>query len=143
MRATPPRRCVWPNRRLERGSLTDIRLTAELPGLARARLADLTAALGVELLSHGARRAEPPAAVGPAPPGAKGDAIAWGELIVSIAGGLPAFVAFVRSWTGDHRGSRIRLEIDGDVLVVEGGSDAERERLAQAWLERHAAPKAG
>ena len=34
-----------------------------------------------------------------APPGAKGAALDWAQLVVSLAGTLPALVAAVRSWT--------------------------------------------
>jgi hypothetical protein len=32
----------------------------------------------------------------------------------------------------------VRLELDGDVLELTGASDDERQRLVDAWIERHA-----
>jgi hypothetical protein len=33
----------------------------------------------------------------------------------------------------------VRIELDGDVLELTAASDEERERLVDAWIERHAA----
>jgi hypothetical protein len=73
----------------------------------------------------------------PAVPGAKGDAFAWAELIVTLSGSLPVLVGAVRSWVNRNRDCNVTLEIDGDRLVLEGVNSEQQLELANAWLERH------
>jgi hypothetical protein len=72
-----------------------------------------------------------------APPGAKGSAVEWAQLVVTFAGSLPALVATVRSWQGRHPRSSITLEIDGDRLTLSDLSASERSELISAWMRRH------
>lgn len=72
-----------------------------------------------------------------APQGAKGGALAWAELVVTLAGTLPPFLAAVLGWTQRHPGASITLEIDGDKLTLDEASDEERRALVEAFLDRH------
>jgi hypothetical protein len=68
------------------------------------------------------------------------EALVLGAFVVRLARTsetLSSLVRTVRAWLGDHRDRRIRIELDGDVLELSGASDAERERLVNAWIERH------
>jgi len=56
------------------------------------------------------------------------------------SGGLTALVTALRAWLGrGHVVPRtVRLEIDGDCIVLEGADTDERERLLRVFLDRHA-----
>ena len=43
----------------------------------------------------------------------------------------------IRGWLGGDTDRRVRIEIGGDVLELTGSSDAERQRIVDAWIERH------
>jgi hypothetical protein len=72
-----------------------------------------------------------------APEGAKGGALAWAELIVTLAGTVPSFLPAFLGWARRHPGASITLEIDGDKLTVDNASESERRRLVEAFLARH------
>jgi hypothetical protein len=83
---------------------------------------------------------------GAPPPGAKGvDAAAVDALVVAVgtaAQGLAAVVSLAQGWR--RRGSRtrkVRLEIDGDVLVLEGEPDPAQDRLIAEFMKRRAKRK--
>jgi hypothetical protein len=82
-----------------------------------------------------------PATGGPAPEGARAiEALVAGALVVRFVRStesLASLVRTVRGWLGPHSDRRVRLELDGDVLELTGASDAERQRLVDAWIERH------
>jgi hypothetical protein len=71
------------------------------------------------------------------PAGAKGSAFEWAQLVVTLAGSLPAMVAMLRSWLGRHPQASITLEIDGDRLTLSDPSASERSELIPAWMMRH------
>lgn len=76
------------------------------------------------------------------PPGTRGvDVAALSSLAIAVlgSGGLTALVATLRGWLGRERGTArtVRLEIDGDVIVLSGGSSAEEQRLLDLFLRRH------
>jgi hypothetical protein len=85
-----------------------------------------------ELDAYDVRR--PPAS---APPGAKGDALEWAELVVSVAGTLPPLLGAVQSWLGRRRGASVTLEVDGDRLTLADPSPDERRELIETWTRRH------
>jgi hypothetical protein len=126
-----------PRRPLPSRSMTEIRLhvggyadsdheeRAELAWSLQQELRDLD----VDDVSH-ARAKE-------LPPGAKGSALEWAQLVVTLAGSLPALVATVRSWLGRHPRSSITLEINGDRLTLNDVSASERSELIAAWMRRH------
>lgn len=70
-------------------------------------------------------------------PGAKGDPLAWAELVITGAGSLPALIGAVRSWVNRNSNCNVTLELDGDRLVLEGVGSEEQLELANAWLKRH------
>lgn len=71
-----------------------------------------------------------------APPGAKGAALDWAQVIVTMSGSLPPLIALVRSFSRRNRDCGVVLEAEGDTLRLEGGSEDERRQLAEAWLAR-------
>lgn len=72
-----------------------------------------------------------------APAGAKGDAVAWAELLVSLSGSLPALVGAIQSWRSRQRGATITIELAGDRLTLSDTAPAERNALVESWLARH------
>jgi len=72
-----------------------------------------------------------------APAGAKGVALEWAQLLVTLAGTVPGLVAVVRGWQVRHPHSSVTLEIDGDRVTLSDGSSAEGRALLEAWLQRH------
>jgi hypothetical protein len=71
------------------------------------------------------------------PAGAKGSALEWAQLVVTLGGSLPALIAAVRGWLGRHPGASITLEIDGDRLTLSDPSQSERRELIDTWVQRH------
>jgi hypothetical protein len=100
----------------------------------------LARSLRAELLELDVETVEPVSEA--APDGSRAvDALVVGALVVRLvrnAAALGAVVRTVRGWVGPQGDRRVRLEIDGDVLELSGASDDERERLVNAWIERHA-----
>jgi hypothetical protein len=72
------------------------------------------------------------------PEGAKGTAVEWAELVVSLAGTLPPLMAALRAWLGRHPGAEITLEVDGDRLTLSDATAGERCELLESWMARHA-----
>jgi hypothetical protein len=110
------------------------------PGADEDELERLAHSLRTELLELDVDAVEP-ASAGPAPDDARAvEAIMLGALIVKVgrsSEALSALVRTVRGWLGDGE-RRVRIELDGDVLEVSGVSTDERQRLVDAWIERHA-----
>ena len=78
----------------------------------------------------------------PAPDGTRGLGPAEiSALSVAIlgSGGLTGLLASLREWLGrGHAAPRtVRLEIDGDVIVLEDADAAERSELLRTFLGRH------
>ena len=116
----------------------ELRLVVDHADLDTEQLADLTEQLRQEVDESGlgeARRT----AESPGPEGAKGDALAWTELLLTFTGGLPALVALIRSWTQSDQGRKVKLELAGDTLELSGLSSAEQEHLVTDWVNRHQA----
>ena len=81
---------------------------------------------------------------GPAPPpGARGDALSLGALLVSIvdSAALAAVVRQVVGWLGGGtpQTRKVRLQLGDDVLELEGASGEEQTQLVSAFLARHQA----
>ena len=110
------------------------------PGVDDDELERLARSLRAELLELDVDSVEP-AATGPAPDGARAvEAVMIGALVVRLARdseALSSLVHTVRGWLGAHADRRVRIELDGDVLELAGASDEERQRLVDAWIERH------
>jgi hypothetical protein len=71
------------------------------------------------------------------PPGAKGGALEWAQLVVGFAGTVPPLIMALQGWLGRHPRASITLEIGGDKLRLDEASPADRERLLEAFLARH------
>ena len=97
--------------------------------------ADLAAGLHEELAGNVADDVSHPS-IRP-PPGAKGGALEWAQLLITMAGTLPPLIMAVQGWLGRHRGAAVTLEIDGDTLTLGEASDAEQRRLVETFLRRH------
>jgi Effector Associated Constant Component 1 len=102
---------------------SDAEERADLAARLREEIAD-----GVEDVSHPSLQP---------PPGAKGSALEWAQLLVTMAGTLPPLIMAVQGWLGRHRGAAVTVEIDGDTLTLGNASDAEQRRLVEAFLARH------
>ena len=50
---------------------------------------------------------------------------------------LSAVVEAIKSWIGRANGRTARLEIDGDVLDVQGLSSSQQKLLIEQWIARH------
>jgi hypothetical protein len=109
------------------------------PGADEDELERLARNLRTELLELDVETVEP-AAAGPAPDDARAvEALLLGALVVKVgrsSEALSSLVHTVRGWLGDSD-RRVRIELDGDVLEVSGVSSEERQRLVDAWIERH------
>lgn len=110
------------------------------PGADEDELERLARSLRAELLQLDVDAVEP-AATGPVPEGARAvEALVAGALVVRLArnsDALSSFVHAVRGWLGANAERRVRIELDGDVLELTGASDDERQRLVDAWIDRH------
>jgi hypothetical protein len=101
-----------------------------------AQPAELTARLARELRALDLDRIEHPEAA-PLPLNARGSALEWAQLAVTLVGALPPFVATVMAFVRRNPGTRVTVEIDGDALTIAGGRTDEQLRLARAWLDRN------
>ncbi|MGW4890985.1 hypothetical protein ACWEQL_01760 [Kitasatospora sp. NPDC004240] len=85
-----------------------------------------------------------PLPAGEAPPGTRGvDIQSVGALLVGLSetgGVLRSVVAAVRQWMArGHDGARsVRMEIGGDVLEISEVDAADRDRLIELFIARHA-----
>jgi hypothetical protein len=106
-----------------------------LPDSDDEERAELAGRLRDELLEQGVEEVAHPETH--APEGAKGAALEWAQLVVSLTGSLGPLVAALRGWSGRHPDAAITLEIDGDEITLDKASPADRERLVEAFLARH------
>jgi membrane-associated two-gene conflict system component 1 (EACC1) len=118
--------------------VTDIVLhVAGYPDSDDEERANLAWRLRDELFAQGIDSVGSPSV--PPPPGAKGAAFEWAQLVVSVAGSAPAMIAALQGWLGRHPDAAVSLEIDGDTLTLGEASPEERRRLMETFLERHGA----
>ncbi|MFK4082601.1 hypothetical protein ACI2LF_00715 [Kribbella sp. NPDC020789] len=116
--------------------MTDLKLLIAEPGIDDEILADRAQVVRRELLETeiGDVRLD---RSGPVPVGAKGDPMAVGALIVSLAGtaGATAFVTgslrVLRAWIERRAGRVVIIERDGRRVELRGGSVHEDERLVR------------
>ncbi len=103
-------------------------------------LAKLAAQLRKQLLELDIERADP-ATAGPAPPGTRsGELLMAGALIVVLTQSSDLFTALVervQSWISLDRQRSVKLEIDGDVLEINGIARKDQRELIQHWINRH------
>jgi Effector Associated Constant Component 1 len=117
--------------------VTDVRLyVAGYPDSDEKERAELAGRLRAELLARDVPDVRHPA--GQSPTDAKGTALEWSQLVVALAGSLPALVAVVRGWLDRHPGAEITVEIDDDRITLTVPSRRERRELLDAWMRRHA-----
>jgi hypothetical protein len=117
--------------------MTDVRVhVGGYPDSDDEERADLASRLRADLQDHDLEVSHPDAQ---APPGAKGGAFEWAELVVTVAGSMQGMTAGVQGWLGRHKGATVSLEIDGDKLTLEAASPADQRRLLESFLARHAA----
>jgi hypothetical protein len=104
-------------------------------------LAELAVYLREQLLELDIESADPTTA-GPAPPGTRaGEIFVAGALTVMLAQSSGLFTALidrVQSWVSPVGGRSVKLEIDGDVLEVNGITGRDQRELIKAWIDRHA-----
>jgi hypothetical protein len=106
-----------------------------------AELDQLVHRLRTELGSTDVESVEPISS-GEVPPGAKGaDPASIGALLVTLsaAGGVfSLLIETARDWLGRQAAAdNISVTIDGDTLVLEKSSEAERSALVEAYIRRH------
>lgn len=104
----------------------------ELAGRLRAELLELDVA-GVEFAGGGA-----------APAGSKADAVTLATILLTLgaSGGVfTTVVGAVRDWLlrQPDPGVVVDVTIDGDSFRIEGATTDERQRLLDAFVERHRA----
>jgi hypothetical protein len=79
--------------------------------------------------------------VGEAPEGTRAlDVLALGTLVVKLvqsAQPLRDVVQTVRRWLGNQQESTVRIEMDGDSIELSSVSSVEKDKLINAWIERH------
>ena len=119
----------------------DLELSVDAgPGADADELEQLARSLRAELLELDVDAVEPVAS-GPAPDDARAiEALMVGALAVRLARDsetLSSLMRTVRGWLAADPERRVRIELDGDVLELTGSSDDERQRLVDAWIERH------
>ena len=81
-----------------------------------------------------------PYSSGEAPPGSKAGAAMVAGAVLATVGGLPlsSVLAHVVQWLRSGLSKRtVRVEINGDVLVLDGVNDETQQQLMREWLDRH------
>lgn len=117
--------------------MTDVRVdVAGYPDSDDEERADLAGRLRADLEAVDVEVAHPEAE---APAGSKGAGLEWAQLVVTLAGTVPAMVAALQGWLGRHHGATVSLEIDGDKLTLADASEADQRRLVETFLARHGA----
>jgi hypothetical protein len=126
----------------------ELHLQISEEGADAERLATLTGYLRAELLQLDVEDVTVPQ-TGEPPPGARVVAVAAiGALLVALgqsAEGLRSVVSAIRNWLRRGEGTRqsVRLELDGDVLELSQASGADKERLIELFVSRHATAGGG
>ena len=105
------------------------------------RLDELAHQLRQVLLQTDVDAVEPYTA-GEAPQGAKGETAVVAGALVATVGALPLqqLLGLVVHWLRSGRSQRsVRMEINGDVIVVRGIDDETQQIFIDRWAELHAA----
>jgi hypothetical protein len=123
------------------GTMTVLLTLRPDPELDPEAVERLTRGLRAEVAELDVESVRPPPGE-PAPPGAKGDPVTVGALIVALSasgGVLTTLIGLLRHWldqrTAPHR---IAVTIDGETIELDRASASEREALLTAYLRRHA-----
>jgi hypothetical protein len=80
---------------------------------------------------------ERPAIGAAAPPGTKGDALAWAQLAVAFSEGLPTLVAAIRTFTQRDETRKVTMTLNNDTLELTAATSIQQQQLVDAWLMRH------
>lgn len=82
-----------------------------------------------------------PVSVAPEPNGAKGAAVDWSQLVLTLsaAGGVvTSLITLARQWLSQHAAAqRLKITIGKSALELERTTSEERERLISAWIRLH------
>ena len=97
--------------------------------------ADLAGQLRHELHETGFEVQRPTAGAGPAR--AKGDALSWAQLAVSLSNGLPALLAAIHAFTQRDDTRKVTITVDDDTLELTSATSTQQQQLVDAWLVRH------
>jgi Effector Associated Constant Component 1 len=117
-------------------AMTEVRMhVVGYPDSDEEERAELASRLREEIQEHGIDEVSHPQA--PPPPGSKGGALEWAQLVVTLAGTAPPLAMAIQGWLGRHPRAAVTLEIEGDRLTLEEASPAARQRLLEAFLARH------
>lgn len=122
-------------------STTDVVLAIDERGSDEQRLEELALQLRGELLQLDDVRSVEPLRGGETPEGTRSAlALVAGSLVAGLASGkMQAVVGLVLDWLRRAGGQRtVRLEIDGDVLELQGVSSEVQAKLVDDWLRRRA-----
>jgi len=116
--------------------MTEIRLhIGGYPDSDGEERADLAWRLMEEMREHGVDKVSHPSTQ--PPPGAKGGAVEWAQVVVTLAGSAPPLIMALQGWRGRHPRAAVTLEIDGDTLTLGEAAPDEQRRLVEAFLARH------
>ena len=116
--------------------MTEVRVqVAGYPDSDGEERADLAWRLREEIQEHGIDDVSHPSVASPA--GSKGAGLDLAQLVVAFSGTLPSLVMAIQGWFGRHPNAAVTLEIDGDKLVLDEASPADRQRLMEVFLARH------
>ena len=82
-----------------------------------------------------------PVPVSQEPDGAKGTAVDWSQLVLTLsaAGGVStSLITLARHWLGQHAATqRLKITIENDTIELERATSEERGQLISAWIQRH------
>jgi hypothetical protein len=132
-------RCV--SRSDEERSVAMLRIEVDLQGASDADLDLLTRQLRLELLRLDVDDVVLPSD-GQAPPGAKGDAVTVGTLVVSIAnsatlsGLIVGLCQVLRTWVGRGSNRRVVVRDRDRELELSGATVEQHQQIIDAFLEK-------
>jgi hypothetical protein len=78
---------------------------------------------------------------GDVPAGAKGEALQWGTLVVTVlsSGALTGVVETTREWIGRQKHGSVRVKLGDDELELSSAAPADQQRVVEEWLRARAA----
>ncbi len=76
-----------------------------------------------------------------APDDAKGAAVDWGSLLLTLSatgGVFTSVITLARDWLKGHAtAKRMTIKVGNDTIELERATTEEREQLINAWVKRH------
>jgi hypothetical protein len=78
---------------------------------------------------------------GDAPAGAKGEALQWGTLVVTVlsSGALTGVVEATREWIGRQKHGSVRIKVGDDELELSSAAPEEQRLVVEEWLRARSA----